>query len=64
MRASVARQSCLYFGTNCVQDLKQLDWRCDVAKMVKKSFDAPEEIRSLHKGKIEVVDLGVSRSGA
>jgi len=29
-----------------------------VAKMVKKSFDAPEEIRSLHKGKIEVVDLG------
>jgi len=25
--------------------------------MVKKSFDAPEEIRSLHKGKIEVVDL-------
>jgi hypothetical protein len=29
-----------------------------VAKMVKKSFDAPEETRSLHKGKIEVVDLG------
>ena len=29
-----------------------------MAKMVKKSFDAPEEIRSLHKGKIEVVDLG------
>jgi hypothetical protein len=26
--------------------------------MVKKSFDAPEETRSLHKGKIEVVDLG------
>jgi hypothetical protein len=48
----------LYFGTNWVQDLKQLDWRCDVAKMVKKSFDAPEETRSLHKGKIEVVDLG------
>ena len=26
--------------------------------MVKKSFDAPEDARSLHKGKIEVVDLG------
>ena len=51
-------------GTNWVQDLKQLDWRCDVAKIVKKSFDAPEETRSLHKGKIEAVDLGVLRSGA
>jgi hypothetical protein len=40
-----------------VQDLKQLDWRCDVAKIVKKSFDSPEETRSLHKGKIEAVDL-------
>ena len=29
-----------------------------MAEMVKKSFDAPEETRSLHKGKIEVVDLG------
>ena len=29
-----------------------------MAKMVKKRFDAPEETRSLHKGKIEVVDLG------
>jgi len=29
-----------------------------VAKIVKKSFDAPEETRSLHKGKIEAVDLG------
>jgi hypothetical protein len=35
-----------------------LDWRCGVAKIVKKSFDAPEETRSLHKGKIEAVDLG------
>jgi len=34
------------------------NWRCDVAKIVKKSFDAPEETRSLHKGKIEAVDLG------
>jgi hypothetical protein len=25
---------------------------------MKKSFDAPEETRSLHKGKIEAVDLG------
>jgi hypothetical protein len=48
----------LYFGTNWVQDLKQWDWRYDVTKMVKKSFDAPEETRSQHKGKIEVVDLG------
>ena len=29
-----------------------------MAKIVKKSFDAPEETRSLHKGKIEVVDSG------
>ncbi len=29
-----------------------------MAKMVKKRFDAPEETRSLHKGKIGVVDLG------
>ena len=29
-----------------------------MTKLVKKSFDAPEETRSLHKGKIEVVDLG------
>ena len=29
-----------------------------MAKMVKKSFDAPEEIRSFDKSKIEVVDLG------
>ena len=29
-----------------------------MAKIVKKSFDAPEEIRSVHKGKIEAVDLG------
>jgi hypothetical protein len=29
-----------------------------VAKMVKKSFGTPEETRSVHKGKIEVVDLG------
>ena len=28
-----------------------------MAKIVKKSFDAPEETRSLHKGKIEAVDL-------
>ena len=35
-----------------------------MAKIVKKSFDAPEETRSLHKGKIEAVDLGVSTSGA
>src|SRR5258708_12654476 len=27
-------------------------------KMVKKSFDAPEETRAIDKGKIEVVDLG------
>jgi hypothetical protein len=57
-RCLCAKQSCLYFGTNWVQDLKQLDWRCNVAKMVKKSVDAPEETRFLHKGKIEVVDLG------
>ena len=30
---------------------------CDVAKMVKKGFDAPEETRSLHKDRIAVVDL-------
>jgi len=29
-----------------------------MAKMIKKSFNAPEEIRSFHKSKIEVVDLG------
>jgi hypothetical protein len=29
-----------------------------MAKMVKKSFDAPAEIRSFDKSKIEVVDLG------
>ena len=29
-----------------------------MAKIVKRSFDAPEEIRSVHKGKIEAVDLG------
>jgi hypothetical protein len=29
-----------------------------MAKMVKKSFDAPEEIRSFDKSRIEVVDLG------
>ena len=29
-----------------------------MAKMVKKSFDAPEETRPIKKGKIEVVDLG------
>jgi hypothetical protein len=27
-------------------------------KMVKKSFDAPEETRAIDKGKVEVVDLG------
>jgi hypothetical protein len=48
----------MYLGTNWTQDLKQLDWRWGVAKMVKKSFDASEEIRSLDKGKIQVVDLG------
>src|SRR5262249_50057826 len=52
------KQIYLYLGTNWMQDLKQLDWRYSVAKIVKKSFDAPEEIRSLHRGKIEVVDLG------
>jgi hypothetical protein len=40
-----------------MQDLKQLAWRCGVATMVKKSFDAPEETRALPKGKVEVVDL-------
>ena len=29
-----------------------------MAKMVKKSFDAPEEVRSIKKGQVEVVDLG------
>jgi hypothetical protein len=29
-----------------------------MTKMVKKSFDAPEEIRSFDKSKIEVVHLG------
>jgi hypothetical protein len=29
-----------------------------MAKMVKKSFDAPEEVRPIEKGKLEVVDLG------
>ena len=29
-----------------------------MAKMVKKSFDAPEETRRVDKGKLEVVDLG------
>jgi hypothetical protein len=29
-----------------------------LAKMVKKSFDAPEEIRPIKRGKVEVVDLG------
>ena len=29
-----------------------------MAKMVKKSFDAPEEIRSFDKSKVEVVYLG------
>jgi hypothetical protein len=56
--AWVQNRSCLYFGTNWVQDLKQLDWRCDVAKMVKKSFDATEETRSLHKGKRRGRGLG------
>ena len=57
MRGACVQNRALYFCTNWVQDLKQLDWRCDVAKIVKKSFDAPEETRSLHKGKIEAVDL-------
>jgi hypothetical protein len=56
--AWVQNRAACYFRTNWVQDLKQLDWRSDVAKIVKKSFDAPEETRSLHKGRIEVVDLG------
>jgi hypothetical protein len=29
-----------------------------MTRMVKKSFDAPDEIRSFDKSKIEVVDLG------
>jgi hypothetical protein len=33
-----------------------------MAKMVKKSFDAPEEVRPIEKGKLEVVDLGGLKS--
>jgi hypothetical protein len=29
-----------------------------MAKMMKKSFDAPEETRPINKGKVEVVELG------
>jgi quercetin dioxygenase-like cupin family protein len=29
-----------------------------MSAMVKKSFDAPDEVRSVDKGKVEVVDLG------
>jgi hypothetical protein len=38
--------------------LKQLAWGYNMAKIIKKSFNAPKEIRSFHKSKIEVVDLG------
>lgn len=32
-----------------------------MAKVVKKNFEAPEEIRPIDKGKVEVVDLGAMK---